>query len=215
MNNTMRKERQGGILDELLKTPVFKDLIRSGARSMGHGNGRSLVKTIIGRDPEVFLSLVVTAPAMANVLIRALAELGTQLRNQYPPETLAPFLESMLGDIDTDSLKQCGREWKELLGSLLAASPDVVNKLADKILSSGPALTAQGINTAARGLNSLEENRPGTVSSFMSRTLDQVNRQAASSALAIVAGAVLDQKWGVLSWFFRLARARIKKRFGS
>jgi hypothetical protein len=213
MNSPVMKEKGRGILEELLRTPVFKDIIRAGTRSLSHADASRAVRTLMGQDTEAFLNLVSAVPALANIFIRAFAELGVQLGNQYPPETLAAFLESLLGEVDTGSLRQCGQVWTELLGALLKASPEAVGAILDRALSSGPAVAARGVDSFTRALNRLEENRPGAVSSFMARTLGAMDRPAASSALGIVAGAMFDQKWHVFSWILGFVRSRIGKRF--
>jgi hypothetical protein len=213
MNSSITRQRGNGIISELLKTPVFKDLLRSGARSLAHGDGGSLVREIMGQDPEAFLALAVSTPSAANILIRACAELGAQLKNQYPPELLASFLQSVLREVDTDSLGRCGQVWGELLASLLKASPETVGALADKAISAGPAWTARGIDSLAGALNRLEAEKPGTASSFLARALARIDRPAAASALGVVLGAVMDQKWNLFPWLFGFVRMRIRKRF--
>jgi hypothetical protein len=154
-------------------------------------------------------------PSLANIFVGAAEELGVQLKNQYPPEMLASFLESVLADVDTASLARCGSVWGDILGSLLAASPGSAGRLLDTALSSGPAFAAQGVDAIARMLNALEQARPGALSATLSRTMARVDRPTASTALAVAANAFLDQKWHVLSWFYGLVRGRIKKRLGS
>lgn len=212
MNNPVHIPRQGGVIKELLKTPVFKDIFRNNATALRYGSGSGMIRSIMGQDPEVFLNLAVSAPSLVNILIRALAELGRQLKQQYPPDTLVVFMESILKEIDTDSLKQCGTVWKELIVSLLKSSPQQVEKLISLALSSGPAVAAEAIDTFSRTVNTLEKDRPGAISGFITDMLLQIDRPGASDAARLVAEAVLDQKWHLGSWLFGLAKHRIKKR---
>lgn len=213
MNNAMHPANRGGIIRELLRTPVFKDIIRNNTHALQYGSGSTMVKTVMGQDPEVFLNLAVSTPALVNIFTRALAELGQQLKSQYPPDTLAVFMESILGEIDTGSLKQCGLVWKDLISSLLRSSPEVMKKLAGKALSAGPATAAQTIDILSRALNSLERGSPGALSGFITDMLLHVDRPGASNAARLIAGAVLDQKWHVCSRLFGLMLSRIRKRF--
>lgn len=213
MNNPVQTPKQGGIIGELLKTPVFKDILRNNLKGLQYGSGSTMIKTIMGRDPEVFLNLASSTPSLANIIIRSLAELGAQLKKQYPPDTLATFMGSILKEIDKDSLMQCGTVWKELIGSLLQSSPEVTGKIISSALASGPAVTAGAINAVSNTLNSLEKDRPGALSAFITDMLLHIDRPGASGAARLVAGALLDQKWHVCSWLFGLAVHRIKKRF--
>lgn len=214
MTTPQQNRDQGGILQELLRTPVVKDILRSGLTSVRHADGRSAVRTVMGQDPEVFLGLAATAPAAMNLLIRSMAELGRQMNTRYSPEILTEFMESLAGEIDTDSLKECKTVWKDLLISLWAASPGARGALLDAVLSKGPGIGAQSINSLSRSINALERDRPGSISAFLSQTLAQVDRGEWSRASQSLAGALLDQKWGVLLWSWRLLKGRIRKRFG-
>ena len=143
-----------------------------------------------------------------------MAELGRQMNTRYSPEILTEFMESLAGEIDTDSLKECKTVWKDLLISLWAASPGARGALLDAVLSKGPGIGAQSINSLSRSINALERDRPGSISAFLSQTLAQVDRGEWSRASQSLAGALLDQKWGVLLWSWRLLKGRIRKRFG-
>jgi len=213
MNNAVHTPRQGGVIREILKTPFLKDILRNNVTALKSGSGSTMVRTVMRQDPEVFLTLAVSAPSLVNIIIRAFAELGQQLKTQYPPDILAPFMESIFKEIDTDAINQCGAVWKELIGALLKSSPEVMGKLAEAALTSGPAAAAQTIDMISRTLNSLEKDRPGAVGGFITDMLSRVDRPGASGAARIVAEAVLDQKWHVCSWLYGLARHRIKKRF--
>ncbi len=204
---------QGGILQELLRTPVVKDILRSGLTSVRHADGRSAVRTVMGQDPEVFLGLAAAVPSAVNLLIRSMAELGRQMNTRYSPEILTAFMESLAGEIDADSLEECKTVWKDLLASLWAASPDSRRALLDAILSRGPGIGAQGINGLSRSINALERDRPGSISAFLSQTLAQIDRDEWSRASQRLAGALLDQKWGVISWSWLLLKGRVRKRF--
>ncbi len=214
MNNSGTTIHQGGVVEELLKTPVFKDILRNGARNIHYAKGSDMVRTVMGQDPEVFLNLMSAIPGLLNVIIRASAELGTQLKNQYPPVTLIGFLESMLSEIDTESLKKGASAWKDLIISLLA-HPETKTRIITIVLSSGPTLKAHAFNALFALINSLEKERPGSLSTFMKEFLTRIDPDEASKATQTFAGAILDQKWHIVPWVFSLAKARIIKRFGA
>lgn len=213
MKASQQTRDPGGILQELLRTPVFKDILRSALTSVRHADGRTAVRTVTGQDPEVFLSLAAATPAALNILIRSMAELGRQMNTRYSPEILTVFMESLVREIDAGSLHECKTVWKDLLASLWAASPGTRRALLDAILSKGPDICAQAINGLSRSINALERDRPGSINSFLSQTLAQIDRDEWSEASQRMAGALMDQKWGVLSWSWRLLKGRLHKRF--
>jgi len=213
MKASQQTRDPGGILQELLRTPVFKDILRSALTSVRHADGRTAVRTVTGQDPEVFLSLAAATPAALNILIRSMTELGRQMNTRYSPEILTAFMESLAREIDAGSFHECKTVWKDLLASLWAASPGTRRALLDAILSKGPGICAQAINGLSRSINALERDRPGTIITFLSQTLAQIDREEWSKASQRLAGALMDQKWGVLSWSWRLLKGRLHKRF--
>lgn len=213
MTAPQQARNQGEILKELLRTPVAKDILRSGLASIRHADGRSAVRTVTTQDPEVFLSLAATVPAAMNLLIRSVAELGRQIKGQYSPGILTAFMESLAGEIDAEALEECKTVWKDLLASLWAASPDARKALSDAALSKGPVIGAQTINGLSRAINALERDKPGSTSAFLSQTLAQVDRDEWSRSSHLLASTLLDQRWGVLSWSWRLIKGRLRKRF--
>jgi hypothetical protein len=92
------------ILSEILKKPGFKDDVRDALRSIDPDAGRELVKTFLWQDFEFSLGLMGGLPAIANTIIRAFDELLIQVNEKYPLELLRGFTDSLLKDIDTESL---------------------------------------------------------------------------------------------------------------
>jgi hypothetical protein len=204
----------GGIVQELLRTPLIKDILRSSLTSVKHKDGKAMIHTLMGQDPEVFLSLAVTIPALLNLIVRSIAELGRQMKAQYAPGILTAFMESLAREIDTVSLKECGIVWKDLAASLWKASPEARKALLDAGLAKGPGIGAQGINALSRVINDLERGRPGALSALLSGVLAEVDKAEWSRASHTLAGAFLDQKWHVLSWSLRLLAGRIREKTG-
>jgi hypothetical protein len=204
----------GSILKQILKTPVYKDILRVNLNEMSPKTGSSLVKTLVREDPEVFLSLVSTLPTFINALAGAAGELAVQLRKMYPPETLKSFLMSMAEDIDREALHECSAAWSKLISSLWEASSDVRLQAKNSILASGPKVIASAINTTARSLNTLVRDDPNTLSTFISEVFKEVDKNEIKKATLSLAEAFLDQRWHLVSWAFQLTRRRIQKRFG-
>ena len=205
---------RGSILKQILKTPVYKDILRVNLREMNPDTGRSLVKTLVSEDPEVFLSLMSSLPNCINALTAAAGELAVQLGNMYPPETLKSYLISMAEDIDKDAIRECSASWSKLLSSLWEASSDVRLQAKNTILASGPKVIAGGLNTAARSINALIRDDPSTLSTFIAEVFREADKNEIKEATLSLAGAFLDQKWHLVSWALQLTRRRIRKRFG-
>ena len=204
----------GGILKEILRTPVFKDILRTNLNQVNPSTGSDLVKTLMGQDPEVFLGLVSTLPAIVNALTRACLELGVQLKDKFPAELLKSYLEALYNDLDTEDLKGCGKVWGELVSSLWEASSELRIGATRSILAAGPRVVADAINGLARSVNAFDRENPGAVGIFIASVLKDLDREEVRQATHSLAGAFLDQKWHLASWAWGLARSRVKKRFG-
>jgi hypothetical protein len=204
----------GSILKQILKTPVYKDILRVNLNEMSSSTGSSLVKTLVREDPEVFLSLVSALPTFINALAGAAGELAVQLGKMYPPETLKSFLMSIAEDIDKQAIGECSAEWSKLISSLWEASSEMRLQAKNSIFASGPKVIAGAINTTARLLNTLVRDDPNTLSTFISEVFKEVDKNEIKEATLSLAEAFLDQKWHLVSWVMHLSRRRIRKRFG-
>jgi hypothetical protein len=214
MSTETMKVPRGGILKELLRTPVYKDILRTNLNAMSSRTGSSLVKTFMGQDPEVFLSLVSSLPMLANSLISASAELAIQLKDKFPSETLISYLEALFDDIDKTGLEKCRTSWSELFASLWGTSPDFRDRARKIILASGPEAVACWINFIARTINNTTRQDPHALSTFISGVLNNLDSREIRKATQSLAEAFLDQKWHLASWTWQLAKSRMRKRLG-
>jgi hypothetical protein len=205
-------QHKSGIMKALMRSPLFKDILRTNLNEMDPNSGSSLVKTLMGEDPEAFFGLISSLPTFINNLIKASTELAIQLKDKYPPEMLKLFLMSLAEDIDKDAARQCGKAWMELLSSLWGASPELRHAAAGFILSSGPKIKAEAINSLARFVNAVTHNNPQTFSTFIASVLRNINGPEISKATLTLTGAFLDQKWHLTSWVWQLIKGRIRKR---
>lgn len=214
MSTPDREPRQKGVIRELMRTPVFKDILRENLKAVHSMDGRTLIRALMEEDPEVFLGLTATIPSLANAFLGSLAELGERIDNQFSPGVLTAFMESLAGEIDVEAARRCGAAWKNIVSSLWEASPEFRMEIMRLALTAGPKVMADGINSLAQGVNSLERERPGTISSFMADMFSRLDRPGISNGTKTLAGAFLDQKWHLCSWLFGLALNRIQKRLG-
>jgi uncharacterized MAPEG superfamily protein len=205
-------QHKSGIIKALMRSPLFKDILRTNLNEMDPNSGSSAVKTLMGEDPEVFFGLISSLPTFINNLIKASTELAIQLKDKYPPEMLKLFLMSLAEDIDKDAARQCGKAWMELLSSLWGAAPELRQAAAGFILSSGPKIKAGAINSMARFVNTVTQNNPQTFSTFMASVLRNIDGPEVSKATLTLTGAFLDQKWHLSSWVWQLVKGRVRKR---
>ncbi len=206
-------QNKSGIIKALMRSPLFKDILRTNLNEMDPKSGNSAIKTLMGEDPEVFFGLISSLPMFVNNLLRASTELAIQLKDKYPPDMLRLFLMSLADDIDKDAARQCGKAWMELLSSLWGASPELRQAAAGLILSSGPKIKAGAINGLARFVNAVTHNNPATFSAFIASVLRNIDGPEVGKAALTLTGAFLDQKWHLTSWVWQLVKDRVRKRF--
>jgi hypothetical protein len=107
-------ETRSRILDELLEKTAFKDNLRLFLKNIDPNSCAQLVRTLLGKDIEVPLALTGALPVFANCFIKAGYELITQLREMFPPPLLASFVDSLLDEIDKDTLARLIAESRAL-----------------------------------------------------------------------------------------------------
>lgn len=100
-----------GLIDErtsflacLLKRPECKDALRTFLTHIDPESGARLVRTVLETDPEVPFALVSTAPALVNLVVRALLELVEAIRRSFPAPLMAGFVEALLRDVNRKDL---------------------------------------------------------------------------------------------------------------
>lgn len=91
------------ILRELLRTPRFKKMVNVLLSQLDPENVALVVRTLVWEDPEFFLSLLGSAPALINMGVNGLAETCLQLGN-FPTGLLASFLAQTTEELDAESL---------------------------------------------------------------------------------------------------------------
>lgn len=113
------------ILEEILSKTTFKDSLRLFLKNIDPDSSPELVRTLLGKDIEVPLALMAAMAPIANCLIKGVCELIVQIREKFPSPLLAGFVESLLDDIDTETLsriiKEAGELWVELEPAFHAA----------------------------------------------------------------------------------------------
>ena len=107
-------ETKATILDELLAKTAFKDSLRLFLKNIDPDSCPQLVRTLLGKDIEVPLAFAGALPVLANCFIKAGHELIIQVREKFPPPLLASFVESLLDEIDKETLASLITQAREL-----------------------------------------------------------------------------------------------------
>jgi hypothetical protein len=119
MIETYSRDSANTFLKELLKKPSIKDDVRAVLKSMDDPDaGRELVRTFLWQDVEFSLGVLSGLPAIANVLIRAFDEILEQVDDKFAPELLHGFVESILAEIDTETLGKAMRKLRPIVENL-------------------------------------------------------------------------------------------------
>lgn len=113
------------ILAELLKKPGFKDNLRTFLKNLDPQASPEFVKTLLWQDPEVILGLMGALPALANIVICAFDELVTQVTEKYSPVLLNGLIESLLDELDHETLARAVSSSRTLIEQI---SPIVAQK---------------------------------------------------------------------------------------
>ena len=107
-------ENRTRMAEELLASTSFKDSLRLFMKNIDPESGPALVRTLMGSDVEVPLAVMSTMPVVANCLIKIAMELVAQVRGTYPAPLLAGMAESLLQDVDRETLAGLIREIRDL-----------------------------------------------------------------------------------------------------
>jgi hypothetical protein len=75
-------------------------------------------------------------------------------------------------------------------------------------------LKGGSVNGLSRFVNDITREVPGAFGRFFSSMFEEVDGKDLEKAAATIANALLDQKWRLASWAWRLVKGRVKKRFG-
>ncbi|HEY5493149.1 MAG TPA: hypothetical protein VIK15_01030 [Candidatus Anoxymicrobiaceae bacterium] len=116
-------EGMSRILRELLRTPRFKASVRIILRDLDPENAALLVRTLVWEDPEFFLSLVGSTPALLNAAIAGADEATAQLAN-FPPVLLTGFMAGLIEEIDARRLGHAAGQALVLSARLAAVNDE-------------------------------------------------------------------------------------------
>ncbi|MGD0276380.1 MAG: hypothetical protein ABSB79_10055 [Syntrophales bacterium] len=218
------------IVEDLIGTPVVKEVLMRMLRSIESDRGRVLMEKVMWNDPEVMLSLIGSLPHMINYTMNMLAGFGEEIREKFSPQLLTEFLGSIIKDVDTARIRDCAVIYAALATDLWHASPELQGKIKNVLrdfaesnpefmvkahemaVKQAPKMIGGGITAAACWINSIDEKDPQAVSRFVQDIFRNVDADEFKKATHVIVHAFLDQKPGFISWAWRLIISRFKGR---
>lgn len=134
------------VLREVIRTPVFLEIIKTNMVELDPESARELVRTLMWEDVGLSLSTVGMGPEVVNYLVEMLLEVGRQLSG-FPPPLLEAFLSRLASRVD-----------REKVGML----PEVYGPLLDKLNFQNTAALALGraVNAFAGMVNRAASRNP-------------------------------------------------------
>lgn len=123
------------VLRELIRTPVFMEIVKSDLANIDPKRARGLIESLLWTDPNLSLSMVGVIPDLFNYLVECILTLGKEL-GKFTPEMLGAFLDSLGERIDTDRLKEIPAVYGSLLRGISEADPDMISALSSTLMGS-------------------------------------------------------------------------------
>jgi len=208
------KGGEGSVLAEIIRTPLFKDMLNTSLSEIDPGRGSTTAKVILWEDPQLILSLLASIPVMVNWIVAFMGELGNQTSEKFPPHLVKGFMANMWEDIDKDAAKGCVKNYGRLLQGLLADSPEFQRTLLEALKGPVATGTGKGINSAVKYVNDVNREDPTFLKKVLSGVVSEIDRKEFTEASTSMVDAVLDQKPPLFSWVWSLLKVRIKRKFG-
>lgn len=131
------------IARELLGSPTFKAALNLMLSEIDPASAPGLARTLIRRDPEVFMALASAAPALVNLWLGMLKEIVAQL-GSFPPALLRGFAAQVLAEVDAEMLG-------EVLGGLVTVLGSLEGREGEEGMLAGAAGSVGSGYRAARG----------------------------------------------------------------
>lgn len=205
MHKNAQQPPRGSVLEEALKTPFIKDILRDYLNNIDPATGSRTVKTILWQDPELLFSLAGAVPAVLNTLICAFGETGRQL-SAFPPGLVNTLAAKVGADLDRETFQEGRAQWAALIGGILKEHPALTDPgaLADML--------GKGITAGAQRLDQLHRQQPQLIEQFIARIVANIDRRAIDQAAAALLTAVLNQRLPIASWGLKQVGQRIRSR---
>jgi len=206
-------ENKKAILKEILATPFVKDILRNNLTDLKFKTGKQTVKTLFWEDMEFTFSLIAAIPAIVNIIINSLAEVGLEINEKIPPDLLREYLTNIFKEIDSGALKLGVKHYSEIAKKQLE-NQNVLNSIEKFINSSIIPGLSSGANYLMHGINGLEKNSPGAIEKGIDNFLSNIDKKEfktfSNNALNLVFDRISIFK--IILYFFKnKITRRVKK----
>jgi hypothetical protein len=208
------RDGEGSVLAEIIRTPLFKDILNNYLREIDPRRGAATAKVILWEDPQIVLSLLSSIPLMVNWIVAFLGELGNQTSDKFPPQLVKGYMENMWEDIDKDAIEECLKSYGKLVKGLLDESPEFQRAFLEAIKGPVAIGTGKGINAAVKYVNDINRQDPMFLKKVFSGVVSTIEGKEFAEASTSLVNAALDQKPPLVSWAWHLLKMRIKRKFG-
>lgn len=208
------EERSGSVMAEIIRTPLFKEILNNYLNEIDPKAGAETARTLLWEDPELILSLLASVPSFMNWTIAFLNEIAKEASEKFPPQLIKQLLENMGTDIDKDMFGECATNYGKLIRGVLEESPELEGVLLAAMKGPVAAAAGKGLDNAARYLNEKQREDPAFLGDVLSGVISRVDGREFSAAATSIANTVLDLKPPLFSWALKLMKERIIKRFG-
>lgn len=198
-----------GALEELLGTPVFKDILRESVDSVQPRQRSEHVERLLFRDIDATVNLASSIPSLFNRLVVDLTEVGVQLNDKSTPALTTSVLESFVDDVDRSALKRCWEVWSTQATTVIERSPETREKLEGMFVTLLSHCIATFVNELGR---QVAHPKP---SSFPSKLLAETRRRIDSDVLErawmSAMDALIDGHFDVVGKVRRLVKYRLSR----
>jgi hypothetical protein len=208
------RDGEGSVLGEIIRTPLFKDMLNNYLSEIDPKRGSATAKVILWEDPQLVLSLLASIPVMVSWIVAFLGELGNQTSDKFSPQLVKGYMTSMWEDIDKDAMEECLKTYGRLIKGLLDESPEFQRAVLEAMKGPVAIGTGKGINSAVKYVNDINRQDPMFLKKVFSGVMSTIDGKEFAEASTSLVNAALDQKPPVVSWGWRLVKMRIKRKFG-
>lgn len=199
-----------GALEELLATPVFKDILRESIDVEPPRHRAAHVERILFRDIDAMLNLASSIPSLFNRLVYVLTEVGAQLSDKSTPALTTSVLESFVDDVDTDAVRRCWEVWSTQTADVLDRSPETREKLEGAAVALLSHCIATVINELCRHV--AYPKTTSFSSKLIAETRKRIDWVSLESAWLHAADSLLDGQLDLFNRARRLVRHRLSRR---
>lgn len=204
---------KGSVIKEILRTPLFNEMIREYFYSIDSKNGLSFAKTLLTEGSEVGIYIIDALPSIINFILAAALQSASQMYNSYPPAFLKSIIVRIIDEVDKESLQKVISLNKALVKDIILESPELPATIIEALKGPGANAIGEGINSAVRNINDLQAEHPELIGDILTSVVATIDKKEFSKAATALMSAFFAMRPPLISWSLHMVRTRIKTRF--